>query len=413
MQKTLSRLALATLAAGTLQAQELKLSGLLIAWYSQMTDNNLRLNGTVPGGYYKLGGTKGTGSTEPFTENGFSIRRMEISLAAKISDELSANVMVDPNQPNPILYDAYLTWKPSAAFEVKMGQFKPIGYEASLVGSGDLLFTDRAQVVRYASDYRDRGVMATFVFGDKAFGGRLGLGCFNGSTDRQNDANAQKDVALRLDLNAEGGHRFGAYAQQGITNAADKPTSPAQGNAFGTASATNRVPDVQEILDNKDKTNTVGAYYAFDRDGWHFDTEVTTGLLGRRNASFRLAEGKAARQHLDQRFLGYQVTGAYAVGHHVFRLRYDVMDYNAGDDWYTTYNPYKESAPGVSAGRDYTPCYTEATAGYTYVFTPSARRRANIKLDYIWRSKNFLAPRAGQSGEQGADSVVVAFQVAF
>jgi hypothetical protein len=124
----------------------------------------------------------------------------------------------------------------------------------------------------------------------------------------------------------------------------------------------------------------------------------------------------AGRQHLDQKFLGYQVSGAYTTGHHIFRLRCDFMNYNQGDKWYTTYNPYKETAPGVlrTDGADYTPKYQEITAGYTYAFNPALIRKANIKVDYIFRSKNFLAPRAGvQTGEQGGDSMVAAFQVWF
>lgn len=85
---------------------------------------------------------------------------------------------------------------------------------------------------------------------------------------------------------------------------------------------------------------------------------------------------------------------------------------------YTDYNPYKYSAVGVrrtvnGSVVDYTPCFTEATLGYTFVWDPKLVRRANFKLNYIWRSKNFLAPNAGQSGEQGGDSLVAAFQVYF
>jgi len=447
------RLALvaALVAAGTTmaQAQDVKVNALFIGWYTQMMDNSLRLNSTPTAdtvlpqtlSYYSLGGTKGTGSVNPYNENGFSVRRAEIYVAAKITDEISANIMLDPNQPAPLLYDAYLTWKPNASFEIKVGQFKPIGYEATMVAAGDLLFTDRAQVARYASDYRDRGVQGTYIFGDKVFGGRFGLGYFNGATDRQNDLNAQKDVTARLDLNAGTDHKFGAYLQQGSTNLTDKTGTTGQFAAFGTPSATNLAPLAPEIYDNKDKTTTYGAYYVFNQGPWHADVEAATGLLGRRNPACLQAGYKAAvaaipanppypavpavpavppaakRQHLDQRFLGYQITGAYTLGHHIFRLRYDFMNYNQGDKWYTTYNPYTETAPGVARtdGGDYTPKYTEITAGYTYAFNPAMVRKANIKLDYIFRSKNFLAPRTdlGQTGEQGGDSMVLAFQVWF
>ena len=96
------------------------------------------------------------------------------------------------------------------------------------------------------------------------------------------------------------------------------------------------------------------------------------------------------------------------------------MNYNQGDDWYTDYNPYTESAPGVArlvngSPVDYTPKYTEITAGYTYAFDPKVMKRANLKVNYIHRSKNFLAPSAalGQTGEQGGDTAILAFQIAF
>jgi len=433
------RLALvaALVAGGAAQAQDIKINALFIAWYTQMLDSNLRLNGAPTpqnptGGpyipqtlsYYAMGGTKGAGSTSPYNENGFSVRRAEIYLAAKITEEISGNLMLDPNQSTPILFDAFLTWKPNASFEIKVGQFKPIGYEATMVAAPDLLFTDRSQLARYASDYRDRGVQGTYSFGDKDFGGRFGLGYFNGSTDRLNDANAQKDVTARLDLSAGSDHKFGVYLQQGSTNKADKPgaTLPA---SFGAASATNLVPTALDIFDNKDKTSTYGAYYVFNHGPWHADAELATGLLGRRNPAFLVTapnpaatpkELGAGRQHLDQKFLGYQVTGAYTTGHHIFRLRCDFMNYNQGDKWYTTYNPYTQSAPGTPRvdGGDYTPKYQEFTLGYTYAFNPALLRKANIKVDYIFRSKNFLAPRtAVQTGEQGGDSLVAAFQVWF
>jgi hypothetical protein len=64
---------------------------------------------------------------------------------------------------------------------------------------------------------------------------------------------------------------------------------------------------------------------------------------------------------------------------------------------------------------DYTPKYTEMTLGYLYAFKPETFKAANIKVNYIHRSKNLLAPftAVGQTGEQGGDNVVVAFQVAF
>lgn len=408
------------------QAQEVKVNALLIAWYTQMMDNNLRLNSAPAGNlsYFSLGGTKGGSATSPMNENGFSIRRAEIYLAAKITEDVSANIMFDPNQTAPMLYDAYITYKPTSKLEFRIGQFKSgMGYEANSVGSPDLLFVDRSIAQRAMVDFRERGVSGAYSFGDKDFGGKVMAGVFNGlrpGADRVNDNNAQKDITLRVDFTAGTPHKFGAYYGQGVTDLADRQGTGTLSARQFAGIAPSAAADAN-VVDGRDKTTTYGAYYYFNQGPWHADAEVMTGLLGRRFPS--LINGTpvapdtlaAKRQHLDQKFLGFYLTGGYTVGHHTFLLRYDYMNYNQGDDWYTSFNPYTETAPGVlrTDGADFTPKFTEITAGYTYALKPELVRKANLKLNYIFRSKNFLAPRAGQIGEQGGDSLVAAFQVYF
>lgn len=106
--------------------------------------------------------------------------------------------------------------------------------------------------------------------------------------------------------------------------------------------------------------------------------------------------------------MSYVLSGSYTQSKHTFGLRYDFSNWNSGDQWYGAANPYK-ATPGV----DLTPRFTELSAGYTYAFDASKPRAANLKLNYINRSKNFLAPRTGQTGEQGGDTLVAAFQIAF
>jgi hypothetical protein len=163
------------------------------------------------------------------------------------------------------------------------------------------------------------------------------------------------------------------------------------------------------IKDNKDKTTLMGAYYAFDNASWHLDFEYATGLLGRRFPTVFAAASAPLREHLDQKFAGYTLTGAYKMGNHWFLARYDLMNYNSGDDWYTATNPYK------TATVDYSPKYTETVLGYNYVFVPTKSSQGKLKLDYVMRSKNFLQPLAamGQTTEQGGDSFVASLMVAF
>jgi len=86
-----------------------------------------------------------------------------------------------------------------------------------------------------------------------------------------------------------------------------------------------------------------------------------------------------------------------------------VRNSTSGDDWYTATSPY------VSATTDYTPKFTEIVLGYTYAFKSDKVKAANIKVNYINRSKNFLKPNALtlQTKEQGGDTLMVGFQVAF
>ncbi len=393
-----------------------KVSGLLQVWYTQMMDSNLRLDSAATTNGNKYYDMKNVG------ENGFLIRRSEIHVSGKVPgvDGFSYEINIDPSintsATNPtILQDATITYQ-SGPFSVTAGQFKNQRTYEGLVGSSALIFAERAQLSRKFGDARDRGVAASYGFGDKEFGGKATLAVFNGMVDavsgKANDTNAQKDVVGRLEFNAGKTQKFGFWTLQGGTDQADK------GGLVALTFTGANAPAATDTLDKKDQTQQYGAFYVYDDGTWHVDGEVVNAKLGRLFPSVGTAAGAAKRESLDQKLLGYYVTGAYTTGSHTFALRYDFMNYNQGNDWYTTYNPYTESAPGVArlvngAPVDYTPKYTEITAGYTYAFNPKSVKSANLKVNYIHRSKNFLAPRAGQTGEQGGDSVIVAYQIAF
>jgi hypothetical protein len=407
---TLGLAALLLTASGTAQAQAPKISGLLQVWYSQMMDHNLRLNPKEPGGYYNL--------RSEFQENSFSIRRAEIKFAGSITEDIDYEVMVDPSintgASNPsILQDAAIHWKIGQGFDLKVGQFKNLQTYEGVQSSSELLFAERAMLARQFGDKRDRGAAFSYAGGDaKEFAWKGTVAFFNGLNDsvagKGNDTNAQKDFVARLEFTMNKNHRFGAYTLQGATDQADKGALAAKTFA-GAAGA---VPTAASILDAKDKTTNLGAFYVYQDATWLFSAEVMTGQLGRRYASVGAA-GNASRQHLDQKFMGSWVSGAYTTGHHTFALRYDIANYNSGDDWYTAYNPYTQSAVGVSTGNDYTPKFTELSVGYTYAFKPEKVKAANLKVNLVNRSDNFLRPRSGQTGEQGGSTLLVALQVAF
>ena len=171
-------------------------------------------------------------------------------------------------------------------------------------------------------------------------------------------------------------------------------------------------PTPADILANRDRTTLEGLYYAFDTSQWHFDVEYATGLLGRRFPT--LGVTAPGREHLNQKFAGYALTGVYKMGHHQIAARYDLLNYNSGNDWYTPANPYLPTT-GANAGGDFSPKYTETTVGYNYVFVPNKYSYGKLKLDYIMRSKNFLNSSAalGQTGAQGGNTLVASLMVGF
>lgn len=395
------------LAAAPAMAQAPKISGLVQVWYTQMLDNNLRLNSAsvAPNKYYPL--------RSEFTENTFAIRRTELKVSGTIMDGVEYEAMIDPTiSSGSILQDAAIKYKMPFGGEIKVGQFKNLQTLEGGTSSSELMLVERSMMGRTFGDDRQRGGIISFGLGSAGdFRAKLHLGLFNGS-GKANDGNAQKDVVARLDMGLGKAHTFGVYTLQGSTAIRD---------ASGTAIAANPGapwPSQAQIYDNKDKTSNLGAYYQFRDSEWVASAEVISGLLGRRFPTLAASAPSAKREHLDQKFLGYVATLGYTFGNHQVVARYDFMNYNAGDDWYTAYNPYTETAVGTprlaqGAPVDYTPEFTEITLGYTYAFNPKRVKAANLKANYVLRSKNFLAPRAGQTGEQGGDTLSLAFQVAF
>ena len=399
----------ALLAAGYAQAQEVKLNVIVEEWYVQMMDNNLRLNSAAPGGYMTNPSLDAT-----FKENQFSHRRTEIYLNGKMTDKLTWGVMFDPNNSttatgNNILNDAWVNYQFTKEFGVKVGQMKPLQtWEASMVGTAGFMFSQRSLGSRLVGDRRDRGVVATYGFGDpKGFSGKMNVGLFNGTSDdgstgKNADANAQKDWVARLEMAYGSDHKFGTYYREGVTHTKDVGLVAGTATAWGAAA-----PAPAQILANKDKTTNLGAYYVYETSQWQASAEVITGLLGRRNPTVFAAATNVARQHLDQKYMAYTFSGVYKMGNHQITARYDYLNYNEGDDWYTATNPY------ITGANDYSPKYTEAIVGYNYVFNPAKFSFAKFKLNYIHRSDNFLQPRAGQTGEQGGNSLVASIMVGF
>jgi hypothetical protein len=423
----ISRLAgLACLLVGAVaQAQDVKINILTEFWYTQMMDSSLRNNAAIGAPTSKYYGVDSR-----FLENTFNLKRAEIYCNYKISDEWAGYIMFDPSLTNTsaaaatattasgsVLQDWVITYTPAGTgLFVKGGQMKmPTTYESTLLSARDILFFDRTQMSRIIGERRDRGVWAGYTYGDpKGWKGTINFAISNGSTDDGTsgktavDNNASKDYTIRYDGSYTAAHRFGIYYRTGQTNLKYPnlalTTVPATWTAAGVS--------LQNIKDNLDKTTAEGLFYAYNEGNWHFDAEYSTGLIGRRFPILQTAAAAPVREHLDQKFTGYALTGAYRMGQHMIAARYDMMNYNSGDDFYGTVNPYKPTT-GAYAGSDLSPKYTETTLGYNYTFVPNKYTYGKLKVDYIIRSKNFLAPDPGTTAITGGNSLVCSVMVGF
>lgn len=415
-------LALLAGAGALLRAQEpVHVHAVLEAWYTQMLSDNLRLDSAPAVAPYYAN----SAMNPAFKEDTFTIRRTNLYVDGAVGTQVRWGVMFDPNtssnsQPaaTSSLQDAWMAYDWTPRVTVKMGQFKmPMNYESTILGSPKLLFYDRSMTARLWAEKRDRGMLATWRVGDpRALAAKVSFGIGNGMTDssltyKANDTNAQKDYDLAVNATFGAAHSFGGWYRTGETDVRDV------GLVAGTFSGA-AAPDAAAVLAQKDRTTNLGAYYLYDDARWQGAVEVTTGLLGRRYPSVFPAGTptpvKALRQHLDQRYLGYTLSGACKLGRHWFTARYDCLDFNQGNDWYTASDPYTtDPATGAPTGSDFTPRYVEAIVGYTYLFTPARDVDGKIKLDYIHRGRNFLAPRPGQTGAQGGDSLVLSVMVGF
>ncbi len=416
--RTLPALGALLAASSGLSAQAVKFDGALVElYYTQMLDSNLRLNSAATHAPAYFAATTG------MTENAFTVKRAEVYFSGTVTDAISWSLMFDPNNTSgtnttygAVLQDVWANWKIAPGLTLKMGQGKFLqSYESTSISARNILFYDRSQVSRFIGERRDRGIYAQYDFGDpKGFNGKAYLGLTNGMSDngtggKQNETNAQKDVHARLDFGIKG-HQFGVYYRTGSTDVAKGQTVPTTG--WGLAG-----PSAVAIKENNDKMSNLGVFYFKDTPDYTILGEAATGLIGRRYPSvFSSASAVVSREHLDQKYLGYSVAGAYKMGQHWITARYDFMNFNSGNDYYGSYNPYTQNVTtGAALGADYTPKFTEINVGYSYVFLPSKSSTGKLKLNYVMRSKNFLRPDAtrNQTGEQGGDSVVASLQIGF
>jgi len=375
-----------------------RLNGLVQAWGDLAIGGELRLDAPdVPANrYYNL--------RAEFREDGFVLRRAEVRVGGSVVPSVEFAVMLDPAiGTGSILQDAYVTLKPGRRWAFRAGQLKTLQTYEGLLSSAELLFIERAQASRVFGDTRDRGGTGSLTFGDpERLAATAWAGAFNGS-GKSDDQNRWKDAVARVEVRRGPRHLFGVYGLRGRSDLADARVPLTFPGSRG--------PEPSAVVASADLTTNLGGFYVFQTGSWHASLEAVTGRWGRRQPALGPTPGPARREHLDQRFVGMTLTGAYHWRRYALAVRHDVFDANAGDRWYGPTNPYRDPAAG--SGGDFSPRFHESTAGVTAALVPDVPHRALLRVNYVRRSRNVLQPRDGQGGPRGGDSLVGLVQVAF
>ena len=366
-----------------LYAQSPKVETMVQFWGHQMQGKELRLNSPAwPHAPLPTG----------LNENGFVVRRAEVWLSGTVGERISYTFMNDFALAGNGLLVAQAVGQ-RGQWEVRAGAFRPLQTWEGMQRDYDLLLAERFQFARVFADKSDWGAVIGRGLGGQRW--KAFAGVFNGG-GRSADRNGRKDLIARLQFKAAA-HAAGIYGLRGGTDLSDKGLQAALLPGTGA-------PEANAVLASEDRTVNLGVYYVFDRGAWFLHTEGVGGLWGRRYASLVTTPGAAAREHLDQRFLNTVVTLAHTRGKHSAILRWDRLDANWGDRWYGADSPY------VRGGREIPPVYTETILGYRFAWRPAATREANLKINWIHRTR-FLAPRPRQDGAQGGDGLLFSVQV--
>lgn len=173
---------------------------------STFAKDYMSLSGYLQGGFQ----TPGVGGDEPSST--FYLKRARVSLTGNVpQDNIDYRLQVDM-AGSPKICDLYFRYKPSAAFNVQLGQFKiPFAIENDIYGPTTVEFIDYSYITTLLARNADRfdGISAGGRdIGLQLYGGfgeargynilSYNLGIFNGAGINKADDNDAKDVVARL-----------------------------------------------------------------------------------------------------------------------------------------------------------------------------------------------------------------------
>lgn len=173
---------------------------------STFAKDYMSLSGYLQGGFQ----TPGVGGDEPSST--FYLKRARVSLTGNVpQDNIDYRLQVDM-AGSPKICDLYFRYKPSAAFNVQLGQFKiPFAIENDIYGPTTVEFIDYSYITTLLARNADRfdGISAGGRdIGLQLYGGfgeargynilSYNLGIFNGAGINRADDNDAKDVVARL-----------------------------------------------------------------------------------------------------------------------------------------------------------------------------------------------------------------------
>lgn len=193
---------------------------------STFAKDYMSLSGYLQGGFQ----TPGVGGDEPSST--FYLKRARVSLTGNVpQDNIDYRLQVDM-AGSPKICDLYFRYKPSAAFNVQLGQFKiPFAIENDIYGPTTVEFIDYSYITTLLARNADRfdGISAGGRdIGLQLYGGfgeargynilSYNLGIFNGAGINKADNNDAKDVVARLIFKPSKELSFSASWMSAATN---------------------------------------------------------------------------------------------------------------------------------------------------------------------------------------------------